>query len=251
MSQPWQQPPSGTPYPDGSPSWQQQPYGPAPTHGPDPAYGQAPVHEQAHVYGQAPVHGQAPVYGQPPQYGPPPPPPPAYGPAPDFGVPDFDGPDAPAPPRPGPGAVPPPSGPAPRRPGRPAAGLLAGLGAALLAVVVYAAILRFTDREIGYVALVAGLLVGVATGRAGGRAPALPAAGAVLSLLAVWFGQLAGMAWVISHRQPALSFGYVFFQHFGLLVRDWQHNFVDAKDVLFFAIAGAEGFVVTRRTARG
>lgn len=237
MSQPWQQPPSGTPYPDGSPSWQQQPYDQA------SSYGQAPG------YGQVPSHGQAPGYEQPQQYGPPPP---AYGPAPDFGVPDFGGPDAVVPPpRPAPTGYPAPGAPLPRRPGRTWAGLLAGLGAALFAVVVYAAILRFTDHEIGYVALVAGLLVGVATGRAGGRAPALPLLGAVLSLLAVWFGQLSGMAWVISRHQPTLSFGYVFFQHFGLLVRDWRHNFVDAKDVLFFAIAGAEGFVVTRRTARG
>jgi hypothetical protein len=126
-------------------------------------------------------------------------------------------------------------------------GLLAGIGAALAAVFVYAAILRFTDHEIGYVALVVGLLVGGAAGKAGGRNAVLPVVAAVISLLAVWFGQLTGIAWMTTHHYPGISF---FFDHFSDLVQSWKDHFIDARDILFFAIAGVEGFVVTRRMAQ-
>ncbi len=153
-----------------------------------------------------------------------------------------------------PGAYPPPAGyvvPAPAVvPSRFGAGLMAAVGAALAAVFIYAAILRYTDHEIGYVALAVGLLVGAAAGKAGGRNAALPILAAVISLLAVWFGQLVGIAWMITHHVPELSFGQVFFDHFSDLVKSWKDNFIDAKDILFFAIAGVEGFVVTRRMAQ-
>jgi hypothetical protein len=151
------------------------------------------------------------------------------------------------------GAFPPPGGgyavpvtPAPA--GRPGLGVLAGLGAAIVGIVFYAAIMRYTNHEIGYVALVVGLLVGAAMGKAGGRNPLLPVVGLVFSLLAVWFGQLVGMAWTISHVD-GVGFTDVLLGHFSLLVKAWKDSFVDAKDILFFAIAGAEGFIVTKRMA--
>ncbi len=144
------------------------------------------------------------------------------------------------------GAYPPPVAPIPRRPDRLGPGILAALGAALGAVLLYAAILRFTDHEIGYVALAVGLMVGAAMGKTGGRDPLLPVLGVVFSLLAVWFGQLVGIAWIVSHHE-GIPFAHIFFGEFGTLVRAWKTGFVDAKDILFFAIAGVEGYVVTRR----
>jgi xanthosine utilization system XapX-like protein len=148
---------------------------------------------------------------------------------------------------PPPGAFAPPVPVPPQRPSRFGVGLLAGLGAAVVAVVVYGAILRYTDHEIGYVALVVGLLVGGAMGKAGGRNAALPVFALVVSLLGVWFGQLVGIAWTLSSHETSLSFSQIFFDNFGHLVRAWKDDFVDAKDILFFAIAGVEGFIVTRR----
>ena len=141
----------------------------------------------------------------------------------------------------------PPVAAVPRRPDRTGPGILAGLGAAVVAVVIYAAILRFTDHEVGYVALVVGLLVGAAMGKAGGRNPVLPVLGVVISLAAVWFGQLVGIAWSVSGH-AGVSFADIFFSRFTTLVDVWKNDFADAKDILFFAIAGVEGFVVTRRT---
>lgn len=129
-------------------------------------------------------------------------------------------------------------------------GLFAAAGVAGLAAFVYAAILRFTDHEIGYAALAVGLVVGAAAGKAGGRARSLPVLAAVISLLAVWLGQLVGIAWTIAHHVPGLSFGQVFFDHFGDLVKAWKDDFIDAKDILFLAIAGVEGFFVTRRVTQ-
>ncbi len=188
---------------------------------------------------QQPV-GNNPYAQQPPQQG--------YGQQPGYGYPQQPG-------QPAPGGYPAPAGypvPAPPvpAPSRFGAGLLAAVGAALVSVFIYAAILRYTDHEIGYVALVVGLLVGAAAGKAGGRNAVLPILAAVISLLAVWFGQLAGIAWTVTHHVTGVSFSQVFFDHFSLLVKSWKDDFVDAKDILFFAIAGVEGFVVTRRVAQ-
>jgi hypothetical protein len=129
------------------------------------------------------------------------------------------------------------------------AGVLAGLGTALGAALLYAAIMRFTNHEIGYVALFVGLLIGAAMGKAGGRNGVLPVLGIVFSLLAVWLGQLVGIAWLASSLGPGLSFFHLFFGQFGELLKVWQHG-LDAKDFLFFGIAGLEGWAVTRRVGR-
>ncbi|MCQ4046356.1 hypothetical protein ACFOSC_01315 [Streptantibioticus rubrisoli] len=143
----------------------------------------------------------------------------------------------------------PPVAAIPPRPDNVGAGVLAGLGTALGAALLYAAIIRFTNHEIGYVALAVGLLIGAAMGKAGGRNGVLPVLGIVFSLLAVWLGQLVGIAWLASHMDPELSFFHLFFGQFGDLLKAWQHS-LDAKDFLFFGIAGLEGWAVTRRVGR-
>ncbi|MDF3291062.1 hypothetical protein [Streptomyces silvisoli] len=211
MSQPWPQPSGNNPY--AQPGYGQQPQ-------PQPGYGFPP--------GQP--HAAAPGGYPPPQ-------------------------------APAPGGYPPPAGnpyaaqpvppvaAIPRRPDTVGAGVLAGLGTAVVAALLYAAIIRFTNHEIGYVALVVGLLIGAAMGKAGGRNAALPVLGIVFSLLAVWLGQLIGIAWLATHLDPGLSFVHLFFGQFGALLKAWQ-NGLDAKDFLFFGIAGLEGWAVTRRVGR-
>ncbi|PWI43730.1 hypothetical protein CK485_16615 [Streptomyces sp. ICBB 8177] len=137
----------------------------------------------------------------------------------------------------------------PQRPERFGLGLLAGLGAAVVAIVFYAAVLHFTNHQVGYVAIVVGLVVGAAMGKVGGRSAGLPVMAAVISLLAVWLGQLVGMAWTINHMY-GIPFTEVLFTHFNDLVKAWKDSFVSAMDVLFFAIAGAEGFVIARRAGQ-
>ncbi|MEU6175208.1 hypothetical protein ABZ832_25305 [Streptantibioticus parmotrematis] len=157
---------------------------------------------------------------------------------------------APAPAPYPPGGAFPPAFAVPQRPERFGLGLLAGLGAAVVAIVFYAAVLRFTNHEVGYVAIVVGLVVGAAMGKVGGgRSAALPVMAAVISLLAVWLGQLVGMAWTINHMD-GIPFTNVLFTHFNDLVKAWKDSFVSPMDVLFFGIAGAEGFVIARRAAQ-
>ncbi|MGW7004314.1 hypothetical protein ACWGCW_16220 [Streptomyces sp. NPDC054933] len=214
MSQPWQQPSANNPYAQpgyGQQPQAQQPYAP-PQPQPQPGYG----------YPQAAPQGQ-------PQA------------------------------QPAPGGYPPPANPyaqsappvavIPPRPDTVGAGVLAGLGTAVVAALVYAAIIRFTNHEIGYVALVVGLLIGAAMGKAGGRNAVLPVLGIVFSLLAVWFGQLVGIAWLATHEAPGLSFTHLFFGQFGDLLKAWKDN-LGAKDFLFFALAGLEGWAITRRVGR-
>ncbi|GAA3377845.1 hypothetical protein [Streptomyces racemochromogenes] len=80
--------------------------------------------------------------------------------------------------------------PAPARGGNVGLGIAAGVVAALVAAAAYGGIMNALDREIGYAAAGVGLLVGLAAGKIGGRNPVLPVVAAVLSLGAVYLGQL-------------------------------------------------------------
>lgn len=178
-----------------------------------------------------------------------------------------------------PAAAPAPSpyaaGPVPGQPGHPAPawappapvaarrdnvalGILAGVAVMLVAIFAYAGIMRAMAKddghysEVGYIAIVVGLLVGAAIGKVGGRNPALPVAGLVLAVLGVFFGEIVGLAMIASHYASlsgqSISWFSVLTQHFGDVFRQWKHDF-DVKTFLFLALAGLEGFVVTRRVA--
>ncbi|MEV6005457.1 hypothetical protein AB0M29_01465 [Streptomyces sp. NPDC051976] len=182
--------------------------------------------------------GQNPYGQQPPQYGQQP-----YGaPQPQFGA----------------GGYPPPAPVAPAR-DNVGLGLAVGFVAAIIAAFAYAGIMRAMAKddghytEVGYVAIGVGLLVGFALGKVGGRNPLLPVAGIVLSLLAVFFGEILGLSMIASHYASLggadISWFKVFTDHFGDMFKQWKHDF-DVKSFFFLAIAGAEGFAVARRAGR-
>ncbi|MEC3996498.1 hypothetical protein VSR01_24485 [Actinacidiphila sp. DG2A-62] len=146
-----------------------------------------------------------------------------------------------------PAAYPPPGGPMARAAGNPALGILVGVGAMLVAAVLYGLLIKGTKHEIGYAALGVGALVGLALGKIGGRHPALPFVGVPLALLGVYFGQIFGLA-LIAASVNDVSVTTALTDHYSFLQDSWK-DAMDAKDILFFGIAGLEGFLITKRVA--
>jgi len=142
------------------------------------------------------------------------------------------------------GGAPVPAQPAPS--GNPALGIVLGVAAALAAALLYGLLIKGTKHEIGYAALGIGALVGLALGKAGGRHPALPVIGIPLALLGVYLGQMFGIALLISGHGVTVS--DLFLHHYHFLQSLWKDS-MDAKDFLFFGIAGLEAFVIARRVA--
>ncbi|MFE0045474.1 hypothetical protein [Streptomyces albireticuli] len=213
MSQPWQQPQQPNPY------GQQQPQQP---------YGQQQPPQQP--YGQP---GPQQPYGQPqPQPYAQPQPQPPYG--------------APQAPYGAPGGYPPP--PAPGRRGNPGLAVVLAIVAMLVGSAVYGAVLKATDGgQIGYMAVVTGALIGVVLGKTGGRAPALPAVGAVLGAAGVYLGQIFGISLALSDAAniPLVD---VLVDHFDVVNRAWKEN-LEPIDALFYFLGGAGAFQVTRKLA--
>ncbi|MFF4798158.1 hypothetical protein ACFY1U_07070 [Streptomyces sp. NPDC001351] len=126
-----------------------------------------------------------------------------------------------------------------------------GLGAAFAAAVVvagvYGAIIGLTKHEIGWAAVGVGFLIGLAAGRLGGRNPVLPVASAVLSLGAVYVGQLVGEAMLIAD-QVKVGFNEVFFQHLNVVQEAWKAD-ADPLTFVFFAIAAYVAFTGAKKAA--
>ncbi|MFF7633897.1 hypothetical protein ACFZB9_12190 [Kitasatospora sp. NPDC008050] len=146
---------------------------------------------------------------------------------------------------------------APPRPGRLGAGLAAGLTAGLTAGLVatlasalaYGFVMKAADGQWSWFALALALAIALGLGRFGGRHPALPVLGALFSLLGVFLGQLF-FIYLVLHQQYGLGPTDVFGSDLGDTLSGWR-SLLDAKDLLFYGIAGAEGFVFTRRFGRG
>ncbi|MFD9910573.1 hypothetical protein [Streptomyces sp. NPDC059063] len=198
----------GQPY--GAP---QQPYG-------QPGYGYPQQPQQP--YGQQPQQPQQP-YGQQPY--------------------------APFPPQQQ-GYQPPMTVPAPPPPARDnvGLGLVAAFVTALVAAGVYGAVIGATEREIGWAAIGVGALVGLVAGKVGGRNPALSVVAAVLSLGAVYLGQLVGAAMVVADKVN-VGFSEMFFDHFDLLQEGWKED-ADAMTFVFFLIAAVAAFGGAKRAAQ-
>ncbi|CAL9534872.1 hypothetical protein [Streptomyces sp. enrichment culture] len=175
----------------------------------------------AHPYGQQPPVGAAP-YGQQPGGGNP------------FGAPQQAG-----------GFPPPP--PAPVRSGNVALGIVVAVVAALVTAGIYGAIIGGTEKQIGYAAIGVGFLVGFAAGKVGGANPALPLVSALLSVGAVYLGQLIGAAMILSDL-TGTSASSVFFDHFSDLTKAWQEA-AEAMDYLFLAIGGVAAFSGAKKAA--
>lgn len=127
-----------------------------------------------------------------------------------------------------------------------ALGLLAAVAAMLVGAALYGFIVGSIDREIGYIAVGVGFLVGFAASKAGGSNPVLTVVSAVLSIGAVYLGQLFGASVALSDLadQSAVS---IFFDHFGDLSEAWT-DAAGFKQYLFLAI-GAIGAIGGARKA--
>ncbi|HZF90950.1 hypothetical protein [Streptomyces sp.] len=146
-----------------------------------------------------------------------------------------------------PGAVP-PAPVAPARGGNVALGVVTAVVVALVTAGVYGAVVGATEYEIGYAAVGVGFLVGFATGKIGGSNPVLPVISAVLSLGAVYLGQLIGIA-VLSADLLGVSATEMFTENFSLLTEAWKET-ADAMTFLFLAIGGVVAFSGAKKAAR-
>ncbi|MFI0984032.1 hypothetical protein [Streptomyces exfoliatus] len=127
-------------------------------------------------------------------------------------------------------------------------GLLAALVAGLVAGGIYGAVMGGIEREIGWAAIGVGFLVGLAAGKVGGRNPVLPIASAVLSLGAVYLGQLVGIAVMVA-KELNISATDVFLNEFGPLTEAWNEG-KDAMTFLFIALAAFAAFSAAKKSAR-
>ncbi|WSQ11291.1 hypothetical protein OG604_28065 [Streptomyces sp. NBC_01231] len=147
-----------------------------------------------------------------------------------------------------PGAMPPPLAPlAPARSGNIALGLVAAVVAALVTAGIYGAIIGATEREIGYAAVGVGFLIGLAAGKLGGSNPALPVVSALLSLGAVYVGQLIGVAMIMADVAN-LSFSTMITEHFDVVTSGWKES-ADPMTFLFFAIGAFAAFSGAKKAA--
>ncbi|MYQ78018.1 MULTISPECIES: hypothetical protein [unclassified Streptomyces] len=142
-------------------------------------------------------------------------------------------------------------GPAPFTPAPPARknialGLGAGVVAAVVGALVYGLILGNTDYQIGYIAVGLGFLVGFAASKLGGANPAVTVVSALLSIGAVYIGQLVGVSIALSDLAHE-SASSIFFDHFGALTDAYSEG-AGFKDYLFLVL-GAVGAVAGARKA--
>jgi hypothetical protein len=144
-------------------------------------------------------------------------------------------------------AVPPaPPAPAPAR-GNIALGIVAAVVAALVTAGIYGGIVGATEYEIGYAAVGVGFLIGFAAGKVGGANPALPVVSAILSLGAVYLGQLIGIA-AIGAEELGLSVTTVLTDHLDVVTKVWSEE-ADALSFVFLGIGAFAAFSGTKKAA--
>ena len=129
--------------------------------------------------------------------------------------------------------------------GNAALGLAAAVGAGLVSAILYGVIIGLTKHEIGYAAVGVGFLVGIAAGRVGGRSQTLPVASVLVSVAAIYLGQLIGEAMIIA-KQYGVGFSEVFFDHFDVVQEAWKAE-ADPLTFVFFAVAAYVAFQSTRK----
>ncbi|MEE1809811.1 hypothetical protein [Streptomyces sp. BE133] len=126
-------------------------------------------------------------------------------------------------------------------------GLLAAVVTALVAAFLYGVIAGAIEREVGYIAVGVGFLVGFAASKLGGQNPVLPVVSGVLSVGAVYLGQLVGIAIILSDlvHQSASS---LFIDHFDVLTKAWSEG-SDFKTYLFLLLGAAAAFGGAKKAA--
>ncbi|MEH0528677.1 hypothetical protein QBA75_16440 [Streptomyces stelliscabiei] len=129
-----------------------------------------------------------------------------------------------------------------------ALGLVAAVVTALVTAGIYGAIVGATEYEIGYAAVGVGFLIGLAAGRIGGTNPVLPVVSALLSLGAVYLGQLIGIA-IFYADEIGVSATTLFTEHFDVVTDGWSET-ADAMTFLFLAIGAFTAFSGAKKAAR-
>ncbi|MFI0965291.1 hypothetical protein ACH4S8_28420 [Streptomyces sp. NPDC021080] len=130
-----------------------------------------------------------------------------------------------------------------------ALGVLASVGAGVLSAILYGIVTGLTKHEIGYAAIGVGFLVGIATGRVGGRSQSLPVVGVIVSVASIYLGQLIGEAMIIA-KHFDVAFNEVFFDHLDVVQDLWKSD-ADFMTFVFFAIAAYVAFQSTRKAGHG
>ncbi|MFJ6849426.1 hypothetical protein ACIQM3_02640 [Streptomyces sp. NPDC091271] len=124
-------------------------------------------------------------------------------------------------------------------------GVLAALGAAIVAAILYGVLAGSIEREVGYAAIGVGFLVGFAASKIGGANPAVLGASAVFSLVAVFLGQLIGMSMILADGL-GVGFSEVFFDHFSDVLDIWKEE-ADFMTYLFLLLGPVASFGGAKR----
>jgi hypothetical protein len=126
-------------------------------------------------------------------------------------------------------------------------GLVTAVVTALVAAFLYGVIAGAIEREIGYLAVGVGFLVGFAASKVGGQNPVLPVVSAVLAVGAVYLGQLVGISIIFSElaHQSASS---LFFDRFDALTKAWS-DAADFKTYLFLLLGAVAAFGGAKKAA--
>ncbi|MFE4333667.1 hypothetical protein ACFRQM_30825 [Streptomyces sp. NPDC056831] len=126
-------------------------------------------------------------------------------------------------------------------------GLLTAVVTALVAALLYGVIAGAIEREVGYIAVGVGFLIGFAASKVGGQNPVIAVVSAVLSVGAVYLGQLVGIAIISSDlvHQSASSF---FIDHFDILTKAWSEG-AGFKTYLFLLLGAAAAFGGAKKAA--
>ncbi|MEV7117798.1 hypothetical protein [Kitasatospora griseola] len=117
--------------------------------------------------------------------------------------------------------------------------VLAGVGAALAAALLYGFIVKAMEREFSVLAIGIGAAVGFAVGKIGGAHRALPPVAALITLFGVFFGELFGLALMV-HEKLGADVLPLFTEHFDLLFEGWKADF-DLLSVLFLGLGAFFG----------
>ncbi|MFG2984257.1 hypothetical protein ACGFYQ_23880 [Streptomyces sp. NPDC048258] len=138
-----------------------------------------------------------------------------------------------------------PAAPAPARTGNFGLGIVAAVVAALVTTGVYGAIIGASGYQIGYAAVGVGALVGFAAGKLGGPNPVLPVLSAILSLAAIFAGQIFGIAWIAADELGTTTMD-VLGVGVSPLVELWKEA-SSPMTYLFLAIGGYAAFQTARK----
>ncbi|MFE7760455.1 hypothetical protein [Streptomyces sp. NPDC057438] len=128
-----------------------------------------------------------------------------------------------------------------------ALGLVVAVVTALVTAGVYGGIIGATEYQIGYAAVGVGFVIGFASGRIGGPNPVLPVVSALLSLGAVYLGQLIGIA-MIGADEVGVSATSLFVDHFDVLTEGWSET-ASPMTFLFLALGAFAAFSGAKKAA--